>query len=116
MTDTHNNPAPAVKKVRLVKVLVQPVVMIDDGETLTEFPHPALEIPASEWPTYSSERFPREIAAWQDSLNAPPEPEPKPARRPAPKRRPAAKKGAAKKGASGNPAKRVASNSLQDMK
>lgn len=57
------------KKVRLVKVLVQPVVMIDDGETLTEVPHPTLEIPASEWATYSSERFPRELAAWEDNLN-----------------------------------------------
>ena len=57
-------------KVRLLKVVVQPVFVLDDGEELTEVQHPATAIPAVEWPTYSSERFPREVAEWQENLDA----------------------------------------------
>lgn len=57
-------------KLRLVKVIVQPVFMLDDGTTLTEVEHPPTVIPANEWPTYSSERFPQEVAEWQRKLDA----------------------------------------------
>jgi len=57
-------------KVRLLKVLVQPVFVLDDGESITEVPVEEHVIPASEWPTYSSERFPREVAQWQAQLDA----------------------------------------------
>lgn len=60
-----------MRKLRLVKVLVQPVFMLDDGETLTELEHAAVAIPPDEWPTYSSERFPAELAAWEKQLNKP---------------------------------------------
>ncbi len=60
-------------KLRLLKVVVQPVFLLDDGETLTELQHPATVIPAAEWPTYSSERFPREVAEWQERLDADPD-------------------------------------------
>lgn len=60
-------PAP---KIRLIKVLVQPVFVLDDGENVTEVDHPAVAIPAAEWPTYSSDRFPAEIRAWQKELDA----------------------------------------------
>ncbi len=43
---------------------------VHDGEELTEVQHPATVIPAAEWPTYSSERFPREVAEWQEKLDA----------------------------------------------
>jgi hypothetical protein len=56
-------------KVRLLKVVVQPVFVLDDGETLIEVEHPATVIPAAEWPTYSSERFPREVREWQSKLD-----------------------------------------------
>ncbi len=59
-------------KLRLIKVLVQPVFVLDDGETITEIEHPATAIPASEWPTYSSERFPKELEAWQAQLDETP--------------------------------------------
>lgn len=68
--DTPERPSPQ-KKLRLVKVLVQPVVMLDDGTTLTEVEHPAVAIPAEEWATYSSDRFPAEMAAWEKALNEP---------------------------------------------
>lgn len=61
-----------MKKLRLVKVVVQPVFVLDDGKTLTEMEHPAIVIPPDEWPAYSGERFPRETAEWERRLNAPP--------------------------------------------
>jgi hypothetical protein len=63
-------PQRTTPKLRLIKVLVQPVLVLDDGETIEEVEHPAIVIPADEWPTYSSERFPREIEEWQARLDA----------------------------------------------
>lgn len=60
-----------MSKLRLVKVIVQPVFVLDDGDSIEEIAHPAVVIPASEWPTYSSERFQREVAAWQAELDRP---------------------------------------------
>ena len=57
-------------RLRLVKVAVQPFFVLDDGETITEIDHQSTVITASEWPTYSSERFPREVAEWQARLDA----------------------------------------------
>lgn len=59
-----------MKQLRLVKVIVQPVFLVDDGENLTEMEHPPVAIPAADWPAYSGERFPAEVAAWQERLNA----------------------------------------------
>lgn len=58
------------QRLRLVKVIVKPVFVIDDGATITEIDHQSVAIPAAEWPTYSSERFPREVETWQAALNA----------------------------------------------
>lgn len=58
-----------MSRLRLVHVLVQPVFMLDDGETLTPLEHGSTMIPAAEWPTYSGERFPAEVAAWQQQLD-----------------------------------------------
>jgi len=57
------------RQVRLVKVLVQPVFVLDDGQNISEVPIEEHVIPASQWPTYSSERFPREVAEWQAQLD-----------------------------------------------
>jgi hypothetical protein len=59
-----------MSQLRLVKVAVQPFFVLDDGENITEVDHPTSVIPASEWRTYSSERFPREVTAWQARLDA----------------------------------------------
>jgi hypothetical protein len=58
------------RQLRLVKVAVQPFFVLDDGETITEVDHSATMIPAAEWSTYGSERFPREVAEWQARLDA----------------------------------------------
>jgi hypothetical protein len=59
-----------MQRLRLVEVRVQPVFMLDDGENLTPLEHPPTVIPAHEWPTYSSERFPREVQEWQQRIEA----------------------------------------------
>lgn len=58
------------KRLRLIHVVAQPVFVLDDGENLTPVEHGAVTIPAAEWPTYSGERFPREVAEWEKQLNA----------------------------------------------
>lgn len=55
-------------KLKLVKVIVQPVFVIDHGTYVAELEHPAIVIPAPEWPTYSSERFPREVAEFEKAI------------------------------------------------
>lgn len=44
-------------KLRLLKVLVQPVFVADDGETLTEIPTQPVEVPAAEWPSFATGRY-----------------------------------------------------------
>lgn len=57
-------------KLRLVKVHVQPVFVLDYGDRIEELDHPPVTIPAADWPTYSSERFPAEAKAWQRQIDA----------------------------------------------
>lgn len=59
-----------MKRLRLVKVIVQPVFVLDDGDNIEAIEHPPVAIPAADWPTYSGERFPAEVAAWQKQLNS----------------------------------------------
>ncbi len=65
----NDRPRKAAKKLRLLKVHVQPVFVLDDGESMVEVAHPTVTIPAADWPTYSSDRFPAERAAWEAKLN-----------------------------------------------
>lgn len=57
-------------RLRLVKVIVQPVFVLDDGENVTELEHGPVAIPAAEWASYSGERFPAEVAEWQARIDA----------------------------------------------
>jgi len=60
-----------MSRLRLRHVLVQPVFSVEDEEgNLADIDHALVQIPASEWPAYSSERFPREVAEWQARLDA----------------------------------------------
>lgn len=58
-----------MRKLRLIKVAVQPYFVIDDGENIEEISHPVTIIPANEWVTYSSKRFPCEVEEWQRKLD-----------------------------------------------
>ena len=44
-------------KLRLLKVMVQPVFAIDDGENLMEQVSDVIAVPAVEWPTYATTQF-----------------------------------------------------------
>lgn len=55
-------------RLRLVKVIVQPIFVLDHGTHIQEIDHQPVAIPATDWPTYSNQRFPREVAAWQRQL------------------------------------------------
>lgn len=57
-------------KLRLLKVVVQPVFVLDHGTHISEVEHPPVVIPADEWPTYSGERFLLEVAEWQARLDS----------------------------------------------
>lgn len=65
------------KKIRLIDVDVIGHFVLDDGKTITRLPDQAATIPADEWETYSSVRFPHEVEEWEQRLNTP---EPKPNR------------------------------------
>jgi hypothetical protein len=47
------------KQLRLLKVAVTPVFVVDDGETLTELSlnPPTIVVAAQEWPTFAEGRF-----------------------------------------------------------
>jgi hypothetical protein len=63
-----------MKRIRHVKTIVQHVFVVDDGDSLVEHVEPPNAIPAADWPTYSSDRFSRELAEWEERerLNAKP--------------------------------------------
>ncbi len=63
-------PPPKNPRLRLVKVVVQPVFVLDDGEQITEVEHGSIAIPAADWPSYSGERFPAEVEKWQADIDA----------------------------------------------
>lgn len=60
------------RKLRLVKVLVQPVLVEDDGENLTEKTVQPITVPASEWDAYPK-KMAEELKRTEAELNAPPE-------------------------------------------
>jgi hypothetical protein len=71
-------PEPTKPKVRLLDVTVEPRFALDGGEHLRPLHRDDLAqlgilivatIPSSEWPTYSSERFPREVREWQERID-----------------------------------------------
>lgn len=70
LLSTFQRGSKTMPKLRLVKVIVQPVFVLDDGEHVTEIEHPQMAVPAAEWPSYSAERFSREVAEWQARIDA----------------------------------------------
>jgi hypothetical protein len=46
-----------MSKLRLLKVIVQPVFVVDDGEQLLEQAAEPVSVTAAEWPTYASTSF-----------------------------------------------------------
>lgn len=61
-----------MSKLRLLKVIVQPVFVIDDGESLAEQPAQPVEVSASEWPTFASGRFAEGFEQLRAQVEGPP--------------------------------------------
>lgn len=59
-----------MRKLRLLKVLVHPIFVVDDGETLDEFPNQPSEIPAAEWDEFPA-RLRADVAEAEQRLNDP---------------------------------------------
>lgn len=46
-----------MKRLRLLKVIVQPTFVLDDGETLTELTVQPTTVSPSQWPTFATTEF-----------------------------------------------------------
>ena len=57
-------------KLRLLKVVVQPVMVVDDGESLREVSVEAIVVQPNEWPNYPTGRFTEQIKELQAQLDA----------------------------------------------
>lgn len=57
---------------RLLKVIVQPVFVVDDGESLSEQVAQPIEVKPADWPTYATTAFPSAVAALQAQMDKPP--------------------------------------------
>lgn len=58
-----------MSKLRLVKVVVQPHFVLDDGENLAEQMAQPVEVAAKDWPAFSAERFPAMVAELEAQLD-----------------------------------------------
>ncbi len=58
-----------MSKLRLLKVIVQPVFAVDDGETLTETPAEPVVVKPEDWPTYPTTQFIEAFSALQAQLD-----------------------------------------------
>lgn len=61
-----------MKKLRLLKVICQPVFVIDDGESLVEQSTTPIEVPAAEWPTFATGRFAEGFEQLRAQVEGPP--------------------------------------------
>ena len=57
-------------RLRLLKVIVRPVFVIDDGEHLVEQSADPVTISAAAWPTYATTTFEEGVAQLQARLDA----------------------------------------------
>jgi hypothetical protein len=57
-------------RLRLVKVIVQPVFVLDDGETLAERATEPVTVSPADWPTYPTTGFVQATEALQAQLDA----------------------------------------------
>jgi hypothetical protein len=57
-------------RLRLLKVICQPVFVVDDGENLLEQAAEPVVVPAAEWPTYPTEGFARSFEILRVQMEA----------------------------------------------
>lgn len=63
---------PRSPRLRLLEVVIQAVVVVDDGETLTKQVAQAVTIPAADWPAYATEGFAASFEALRQQVEASP--------------------------------------------
>ena len=56
------------ERLRLLKVIVQPVFVVDDGDTLTEQVAQPVTVPAAEWADYPTGAFARQVEALREQI------------------------------------------------
>jgi hypothetical protein len=57
------------RKLRLLKVIVQPVFVLDDGDNLTEVSADPVVVSPEEWPTYPTSGFAQAVGALQAQID-----------------------------------------------
>jgi hypothetical protein len=60
-------------KLRLVKMIVQPVLVVDDGENLREVSVKPLPIDGPDWPEFAAGGWKEALADFERDLSAPPD-------------------------------------------
>jgi hypothetical protein len=56
-------------KLRLLKVIVQPVFVLDDGDNLTEVQADPVVVSPEDWPRYPTTGFARAVDALQEQID-----------------------------------------------
>lgn len=59
-----------MRKLRLLKVIVQPVFAVDDGEQLVEQMADPVVVSPADWPTFATTAFLHGVAQLQQQLDA----------------------------------------------
>jgi hypothetical protein len=62
-------PRTSKKKLRLVKVVLQPVFVVDDGKTLAEMTVDPVQIAGADWPSYTERHWPKAVADLEAQVN-----------------------------------------------
>jgi hypothetical protein len=63
-------------KLRLLKVMVQPVFVVDDGENLAEHTAETVAVAAADWPTFATTTFAAGFEQLRRQVEGPPASEP----------------------------------------
>lgn len=58
-----------MSRLRLLKVIVQPVFVVDDGAQLVEQPAQPVTVSPQDWPTFATTQFVEGMAALQAQLD-----------------------------------------------
>ena len=58
-----------MKRLRLLKVVIQPTFVIDDGESLQEMTSEPITITPTDWPDYAKTTFVEQVNLNQNRLN-----------------------------------------------
>lgn len=59
-----------MRKLRLLKVIVQPVFVVDDGDQLIEQTAEPIVVSPADWPTFATTAFLEGVAQLQEQLEA----------------------------------------------